>query len=175
MRTLLHSVLFLLGCTLLHACLPTPGCMDLTAENYNVEAEENDGSCIASRPKLIGNYSYTNLWNNVFTTTDTITFGTLRITEAGTANNEFYVTLDGVRVLKGSISAFDLVIQPYSETEFYEGFSHTRGFNGTGEWLLQDTVQLFLTLNTQAMRVEGNPVALTILPQTYNYYLTKVN
>jgi hypothetical protein len=148
--------------------------MDHTAENYDPEAEANDGSCIDSRLKLVGNYRYTKRWTDVITEVDGISFGTIQITEAGTASNDFYMNLDGQLFIRGAVRAFDLVMYQYSQTETYQGFDFTRTYTGAGEWLVSDTVDIALTLSTKVPKVEGNPPALITVPQDYNYYITKV-
>jgi len=147
----------------------------MTAENYNAEAEENDGSCIAARPKLIGNYTYTKLWRDTIGQADSIDFGVMQITQSNTASNAFLLNRDGSDVFRGVISAFDIVMDPYTETGTYFGFPYTRNITGNGEWLLGDTVDLRLTIRDEIMIVDGNPLALRKVPQPYNYYLTKVN
>ncbi len=173
MRKVYLAGLLALGSVVFNSCLPEPGCTDLTAENYNPEAEENDGSCIDSRLKLIGNYRYTRVWTDVFTEMDTMDFGVAEITESGSAKNGFYFNLDGTRILTGVVSAFDLIMDQYSAQETYMGFDFTRTYSGTGEWLTADTVDMVLTLNTQGLTVSGTPPALTQLPQSYSYYFTK--
>jgi hypothetical protein len=174
MKSLSHFLLFSVAFLALNSCLPEPGCMDLTAENYNPEAEENDGSCIDSREKLIGDYTYTKLWTDVVTTGDSVGFGVMQITESGLAKNDFILNLDGQVFLRGAVSAFDLVMYSYSEAEVFEGFDFTRTYSGAGEWLIEDTVDFSLSLSTQRLEVTGTPEALTQLPQTYVYYVTKV-
>jgi hypothetical protein len=174
MKSLTHVLLFSGALLALNSCLPEPGCMDLTAENYNPEAEENDGSCIDSRDKLIGNFTYTKLWTDVVTTGDSIAFGEMQITESGLAKNDFLLNLDGQVILRGAVSAFDLVMYTYTAYEYYQGFQFTRSYIGTGEWLLQDTVDFTLSLSTERVVISGTPPALTTIPQTEVYYVTKV-
>jgi hypothetical protein len=174
MKSISHFLLFSSAFILLNSCLPEPGCMDMTAENYNPEAEENDGSCIDSRAKLIGDFTYTRLWTDVVTTGDSVAFGEMQITESGLAKNDFIINLDGQVFLRGAVSAFDLVMYTYTAYEMYEGFQFTRSYIGTGEWLLEDTVDFTLTLSTERLEVTGTPPALTQLPQTHVYYVTKV-
>jgi hypothetical protein len=58
MKKLFLSVMLCAALPVMHGCLPKAGCTDHTAENYDPEAKEWDGSCIASRDKLIGNFTY---------------------------------------------------------------------------------------------------------------------
>lgn len=173
MKKLFLSVVLCAALPVMHGCLPKAGCTDHTAENYDPEAKEWDGSCIASRDKLIGNFTYTRLWTDVFTEDDSISFGNIQITQSGKANNAFLLNMDGEYVLGGVIAAFDVVMDPYSEEWTYFFMPYTRTFTGQGEWLLSDTVDVALTLTTRRPAIEGNPAAIVLYSQNYNYYLTK--
>lgn len=168
-----YSYMILLLAVALGGCLPKAGCTDNTAENYDVEAEENDGSCIPSRDKLVGDYTYTRHFTDVFTSVDSVTFGFMQMTESGTANNAFVLNMDGEYVLKGVITADDIVMDPYQQEEDFMGYTFIRTFNGTGLWLRNDTVDAHLTLTTKIPVIEGNPPALVEYTQVYDYYLTK--
>lgn len=152
-------------------CLPKAGCLDHTAENYDSEAERNDGSCVEARPKLIGNYRYTMIWEN--DGADSIVKGTARFTESGISNNAFFLNLDNKFILKGVIRAFDVIMDSYSKEENYEGFNFTRTFNGSGEFLKNDTVDVYLSLTTRVPFVNGEPPALIESTQIHKYYLKK--
>lgn len=174
MRTTFFSLMLCAAIPVLHGCLPKAGCTDHTAENHDPEAEENDGSCIPSRKKLIGNYTYTRLWTDVFTQDDSISFGFLQITESSKANNAFLLNMDGEYVLRGVIAADDIVMDPYSEQWSYFFIPYTKTFTGHGEWLRNDTVNAWLRLSTVRPTIEGDdPPELVLYPQNYDYYLTK--
>jgi hypothetical protein len=155
----------------LSGCLPKAGCTDLTAENYDPEAERNDGSCIEARPKLIGDYRYTRIWDN--DGTDSIVKGTARFSESGVANNTFVLNLDNLFILSGVIRAFDIIMNPYSKEETFQGFTFTRTFSGSGEFLTGDSVDVYLSLTTKVPLVDGEPPALTESVQVHQYYFTK--
>jgi hypothetical protein len=173
MKKLLLSAMLCAALPMMQGCLPKAGCTDHTAENYDPEAEAWDGSCIPSRDKLIGNYTYTRIWTDVVSTNDTVSFGNLAITESSTANNAFVLNLDGQYVLRGVIAAFDIVLDPYAKEETYQGFQFTRTYNGTGAWLKSDTVDAVLSITGKVPVVSGTPPALTDYNQLYKYYLTK--
>jgi hypothetical protein len=167
--SLVFSAVFLL----LSGCLPKAGCTDNTAENYDPEAEEWDGSCIPSRDKLIGEFTYTRKWTDIVTTRDTVSFGTMQITESNVANNAFVMNLDGQLVLRGVITAFDIILDPYSKQETYQGFPFTMTASGTGVWLQNDTVDAVLNITAKVPVVSGTPPAFTEYNQPFDYYLTK--
>jgi len=160
-----------LSLAVLAGCLPKAGCTDHTAENYDPEAERNDGSCIEARPKLIGNYRYTRIWNN--NGTDSIVKGAARFSESGVANNAFVLNLDNRFILSGVIRAFDIIMNPYSKEETFQGFTFTRTFSGSGEFLKNDSVDVYLSLTTRVPLVDGDPPALTESTQVHQYYFTK--
>lgn len=160
-----------LSMAVLGGCLPKAGCTDITAENYDPEAERNDGSCIEARPKLIGDYRYTRIWDN--DGTDSIVKGTARFSESGVANNTFVLNLDNLFILSGVIRAFDIIMNPYSKEETFQGFTFTRTFSGSGEFLTGDSVDVYLSLTTKVPLVDGEPPALTESIQVHQYYFTK--
>lgn len=173
MKKLLLSLVLCGALPAIQGCLPKAGCTDHTAENFDPEAEEWDGSCIPSRDKLIGNYTYTRKWTDVVTATDSVSFGSIAITESSAANNAFVFNLDGQFVLRGVIAAFAIVLDPYAKPETFEGFQFTRTFNGAGEWVLNDTVDAVLAITAKVPSVAGNPPALVETNQLFNYYLSK--
>lgn len=174
MRKAYLLIASIVSLTVMNGCLPKAGCTDHTAENYDPEAEEWDGSCIPSRDKMIGNFRYTRKWTDIVTTRDTVSFGTMQITESSTANNAFVMNVDGQTVLRGVIAAFDIVLDPYSKQETYEGFPFTRTITGSGQWLKNDTVDAVLNITAKVPVVSGSPPALTDYLQPYNYYLKKL-
>ncbi len=156
------------------ACTPHRGCMEITADNFDPSAEENDGTCIPSRDKMIGNFSYTRIWNDVIMGTDTLDAGTVAITEANTAANAFNMNFNGNLILKGSTTAFTIVLQQRALQDTFLGQYYNRTYSGNGMWLENDTVDFHLTIQTQVpMSDGGNPPGVTTVPQVYNYYCTK--
>lgn len=166
--TLLTSVLVFAS-----ACTPNRGCIEPTADNYDQAAEENDGTCIPSRDKMIGTFTYTRVWTDVLLEKDTADVGALAITEGNTAINAFNMNLNqGQLILFGNTSAYTITFIQKSETDTFAGQSYDRTYYGSGTWLDADTVDFQFTLNTQVPTLDGSNNVVTI-PQTYNYYCTK--
>lgn len=132
--------------------------MEPTADNYQVRAEEDDGTCIPARDKLVGSFTYTRVWTDVITANDTVDFGTIQFTEKNTANNHFLSNFNGSIFLSGAVTADDLVYNTYA-TEFYQ-------YTGTGTWLRSDSVNL--VLNISYLNYAAG------VPQPYTYYCTKL-
>ena len=135
------------------SCTPNRGCTETTADNYDINAEEDDGTCIPSRDKLIGNYTYTNFWTDVVTGMDTFAFGTIQITEANTANNAYNTNFDGQLFLQGSVTAKNLIFEYH--------VMGTSTYNGTGIWVAPDTVDLVLNITF------NDPILPTAQPFTF--------
>ena len=156
------------------ACTPNRGCIEATADNFDPAAEENDGTCIPSRDKIIGNYTYTRIWNDVILSIDTLDFGTITVTEANTAGNAFNMNLNGNLFLQGSTSAYTLIINQRAYTDTFANMNYNHTYNGSGTWLTNDTINFIFNLNTQVPMLNGgNPPGITTVPQVYNYYCTK--
>jgi len=156
------------------ACTPNRGCIEATADNFDAAAEENDGTCIASRDKMIGSYRYTRIWNDVILAIDTVDVGIVTITEANTAGNAFNMNLNGNLFLQGASSAYTLVIIQRAYTDTFSGMNYNHTYNGSGTWLVNDTVDFIFTINTQVPMLNGaNPPGIATVPQVYNYYCTK--
>jgi hypothetical protein len=81
MRTTTFSLLFIGILLSVWACTPNRGCNELTADNFDQAAEEDDGTCIPSRDKMIGNFTYTRVWTDVILEIDSLDVGTIDITE----------------------------------------------------------------------------------------------
>ncbi|MCF8278429.1 MAG: hypothetical protein K9J17_17005 [Flavobacteriales bacterium] len=156
------------------SCSPNRGCTETTADNFDVNAKQDDGTCIPGRDKLIGSYRYTKLWIDVITEVEMVDAGTIQITEANTADNAFNMNLNGSLIFQGSVSAYDIVMEQTSLQDTFFGQYFTRSYNGTGEWLLSDTVDMTFNMNTQIPMWNGaNPPAIVTVPQIYYYYCTK--
>ena len=141
----------------LWSCTPNRGCMELTADNYDLNAEQDDGTCIPSRDKLIGDFTYTNLFTNVVTGQDSVVFGTIQITEANTADNEYNINFDGILIMQGSVSQNNLTLENH--------IIGTSSYTGTGIWVRPDTVDLVLNISL-------NDIILPT-PQPSAFYCTK--
>lgn len=179
-------------------CRPERGCMDPTADNYSVNAEKDDGTCIPAREKLIGDYTYTKVYVDVRDTTDTeiISTGELTISESNTGANDFVMVMYDQAfgpplVIHGIVEANDLT---FSETVVNQDvpFAHlydelnpevyvdtlflwARKFNTTGQWLEADSVDSWITVSTTWFDVDTPYVpSLLTIPQDITYFLTKV-
>ena len=139
------------------SCTPHHGCIEPTADNYDLNAEDDDGTCIPTRDKLIGDYTYTSFWTNVVTGMDTFAFGTIQITEANTANNAYNTNIDGAIFLQGSVTQNNLLYENH--------IIGTSTYTGIGEWVAPDSVDLVLNITY-------NDVFLPT-PQPFTFYCTK--
>lgn len=159
MRYLFLAVGISLGLLLMHACTPKRGCTEETADNFDVVAEEDDGTCIPSRDKLIGSYRYTRIWTDVVAGGEFLQIGSFQATEANTANNAFNFFFDGSLLLQGSISQNNIALENH-----VVGLTDT--YSGNGTWLELDSVDAVLnvTYNSDFLPV----------PQPYVYYCTKL-
>lgn len=155
------------------SCTPNRGCTEETADNYEVGAEEDDGTCIPSRDKLIGNYRYTKTWTDVIVGGDSIDIGTMAATEAGGGVNQFNFFLDGSLLLQGSISQNNILLENHTFQETYFGIPWSRTYTGNGMWLEADTVDFEMMLSTQIPMIDQNNGELTSVPQVFNYYFTQ--
>jgi len=144
----------------MYGCTPNRGCTQQTADNYDPHAEEDDGTCIPARDKLIGNYRYTRLWTDVLSGDDLRSTGTVRASEANTGHNHFNLFFDGSFLLQGSISQNNIVLEDVQVS------LTSRYTSGTGQWLENDTVDMVLNITYVS---EFLPA-----PQPYSYYCTKL-
>lgn len=142
----------------IYSCTPNRGCTEQTADNYDLNAEEDDGTCVPARDKLIGNFTYTTIWTDVVTANDTIAQGVIQVTEANTAHNAFNMNFDGNLFLQGSIAQENILFE-------YHTFG-TSTYSGTGTWLQNDSVDAVLSIT------HNNPLLPT--GQPFAYYCTKV-
>lgn len=139
------------------ACTPNRGCTEATADNYDALAEEDDGTCIPSREKLIGTYTYANVWTDVVTGMDTIETGVIQVSEANTGINSFNMNFDGSLFLQGAITQNSILFENH--------FIGTESYTGTGVWLEGDTVDAVLNITYTS--------ELLPTPQPYTYYCKK--
>ena len=158
------------------SCTPNRGCIEATADNFNQAAEEDDGTCIPSRDKMIGNFRYTRVWTDVLLDVDSVDNGNIAITEKNTAANAFNMNLNsGGLILFGSTKAYAITIDQFSKQDTFFGQSFNRSYSGSGTWLEADSVDFTFNLITQVpMWDQGNPPGIVTVPQTYSYYCTKV-
>lgn len=158
MRTVLLIAAASVAVLALDSCTKIRGCTEKTADNYLVTAEEDDGTCIPSRDKIIGNYNYTRKWTDVVDGNDYFSFGTIQITEANTAINAYNTNFDGDLFLQGSISADQLIFEMHSNL--------TYSYTGTGTWRRSDTVNLVLDIVYDD--------AILPIPQPITFYCSKL-
>ena len=141
------------------ACTPNRGCTETTADNYDLNAEEDDGTCIPSRDKLIGSYRYTRTWTDVVGGGDFISIGTFQATEANTAHNAFNFFFDGNLLLQGSVTQNDILLEMH-QVGLIESYS------GNGIWLENDTVDMMLSVTYTS--------DILPVPQPFSYFCTKL-
>lgn len=157
----LHKVfLFAVLGLFVYACTPERGCTEQTADNYSALAEEDDGTCIPSRDKLIGSYTYSAFWTDVVTGTDTFQLGSIQITEANTAKNAFNMNFDGSLFLRGSVTQNDILLKVHRPTP-------TTSYSGNGFWLENDSVDALVNVTFTS--------DLLPVPQAAAYYCKKIN
>lgn len=176
MRPLLQILtVFVIACWSA-SCTPDRGCTETTADNYDPEAKEDDGTCIPARDKMIGNYTYNRFWTDVFLEVEDNDAGYFQITEANTADNAFNMFLNGNQIVQGAVTANAIAIEAFQDEALYFGIPFTQTFTGGGNWLVADSVDMSFTLTTQVpVDVQGNPPQLITVPFTYYYYCTKVD
>jgi hypothetical protein len=176
MRTTTFSILFIGILLSVWACTPNRGCNELTADNFDQAAEEDDGTCIPSRDKMIGNFTYTRVWTDVILEIDSLDVGTIDITEKSTAGNEFNMNVNaGGLILFGSTQAYTITMRQFSEEDFFFGLPFNRSYSGSGTWLEADSVDFTFNIVTQVPMLDGaTPPGIVTVPQTYNYYCTQV-
>ena len=117
-----------------HSCTPIRGCTESTADNFDVKAEDDDGTCIPSRDKIIGEYTYSSFWTDIVSGQDFFVLGDVQITEAHLAANSFNANFDGSLILQGSISQNNISITNRT--------IETSTYSGIGNWVSPDTVDV---------------------------------
>ena len=157
MRIALLITVLSLVCSTFQSCTPFRGCTENTADNFDVTAEEDDGTCIPSRDKLIGEFTYTNIWTDVISGGSFFSFGTIQITEANTGHNEFNTNFDGQLFLQGSITQSNLTFEYHT--------MDLSTYTGSGTWLRNDSVDMVLNITF------NDP--LLPIPQPYAFYCKK--
>lgn len=157
MRHTFSALLLVAIVAVFHACTPNRGCTEATADNFDVNAEEDDGTCIPSRDKLIGGFTYSKFWVDVVSAQEFSEVGTLQITEANTANNAYNLNFDGNFFLQGSVTQNNLLLENHVEM--------TYSYSGNGTWFDNDTVDAVLNVTYLS---EFLPA-----PQVYTYYCSK--
>lgn len=157
MNKVLAVGLFAISIVIFHACTPNRGCTEQTADNYDQAADEDDGTCIPSRDKLIGTYAYTNVWTDVVSGMDTLAQGTIQVTEANTGINAFNMNFDGNMFLQGVITQNNIVFENH--------LTATESYTGTGIWLDGDTIDAVLNITYTNVLLPA--------PQPFVYYCKK--
>lgn len=158
-----HFSQFILCCVLgllVYSCTPERGCTEQTADNYSALAEEDDGTCIPSRDKLIGFYTYSAFWTDVVSGTDTFGLGSIQITEANTAKNAFNMNFDGSLFIQGSVTQSDIQLDVHRPTP-------TTSYSGNGSWLENDSVDVLVNVTFTSDMLPA--------PQPKAYYCRKIN
>jgi hypothetical protein len=159
MRYLILVIGLLLSLLMFHSCTPNRGCTETTADNYDLNAEEDDGTCIPARDKLIGSFRYTKTWTDVVGGGDFVDIGTFQATEANTGHNAFNFFFDGNLLLQGSITQNNVLLETHQ-------VGLASSYSGNGIWLESDTVDMLLNVTFIS---EFLPV-----PQPYSYFCTKL-
>lgn len=156
------------------SCQPERGCMDETADNYNASAEKDDGTCIPSRDKMIGDYTYTRIYKDADSVEYT-DFGNITISEASSGYNDFVLNLNGQVVIHGTTDKFEYTFETLTLEEEYQGLTFERTYSGEGHWLTEDSVDTWFVLSfPYPVFNDGPPPYLTEVTLEYSYFLTKL-
>lgn len=131
------ATLFVAGLATFSGCAKK-GCTDATADNYDADATEDDGSCIPARDKFLGTYSLSGTVACPVTGNGTINPTATTITTNGGGPLKITITLGGTLALTASVSGTSLTIDNQT----------TGGFTYTGTGTLNGN-NLNLTINEQ--------------------------
>lgn len=176
-RTFLVVFLFLsITSASFYSCNNNYGCTETTADNYNAEAKKDDGTCVPARDKLIGNYRFTKTWEDVVFGGNSVEVGTMLATEANQGFNYFNFFHDGWFLIQGSISQNTLTIPSFTLEDTIPnsgGTTWIRNYRANGEWLEDDSVDMYIQLITAVAIWDTVDGGLIEIPQTYEYYFTK--
>ena len=77
------------------SCEKTPGCMNPNADNYNAAADKDNGTCVLSREKFIGNYQTTGTYSSLPGGGGSVGTGILSISISSTGDNMVYIQHNG--------------------------------------------------------------------------------
>ena len=174
MRKISYLFPLLVLCIGLASCEPERGCTDPTADNYDENAEKDDGTCIPARDKLIGDFTYIQTWMGVLDSIDYINFGSFRLTESNLDATGFIMNLDGELIFHGDVSQDTLTFDDLIVQSDHQGFAWTQTYSLNGSWLWNDTVDIRLNMTTEVPYLEGDPdPVLYYETQTYTFLGTR--
>jgi hypothetical protein len=104
MQVLGLVVVLFVGAATMTGC-KTEGCTDPMSDNYDPDADENDGTCIPWRDKFLGTFSGT-----LGCDADPAEDGTFQVTASGTSETGLVVTVGDYFFLANVTDQFELTI-----------------------------------------------------------------